>query len=220
MRLALLLAVVLSAFAANSLLNRAALAGGLIGPTAFALVRLIAGAAMLAALSLARGRAPARPAGRAVPALLLALYVLGFSLAYLRLDAGLGALILFGGVQITMFAAAVIGGARPPLRRWIGAAVALGGLAWLTAPAGGGVDPLAALLMLAAAVGWGLYSMTGFAGGDATANSATNFALAAVPALGLWLLLPAEAPATAGGLALAVVSGAVTSGLAYALWFA
>ncbi len=222
MRLVLLTALVMVAFAANSVLNRLALAEGDIGPAAFAAVRLGAGAAVLVALArLGGGRVPVLAPGRAVAAAALALYMLGFSFAYLWLDAGLGALILFGGVQITMFAGAVLAGERVPARRWAGAALAFGGLVWLLWPGGAGApDPAGAALMAAAAFGWGVYSLVGRRAKDPLAETAANFVVALLPGLAALALAGDLAGATPTGIAAAVLSGAVTSGLGYALWYA
>jgi drug/metabolite transporter (DMT)-like permease len=222
MKLAALTMIVLVAFAANSVLNRLALLEGGLGPAAFAAIRLAAGAVVLAALvRLGNGRVPLLGKGRAVGAAALALYMLGFSFAYLTLDAGLGALILFGGVQVTMFAGAVLAREAIPPRRWAGAGVAFAGLAWLLWPEGAGApDPLGAALMAAAALGWGVYSLAGRGVADPLAATAANFA-AALPAALLTLALAADfGGATATGIVAALVSGALTSGLGYALWYA
>ena len=127
MRLFYLTLLTMLAFAANSVLNRAAVGAGLIDPLAFAVLRLIAGAAMLGVLLIVlrarRGGAGGWHA-RAVGVVSLLSYLFGFSLAYGALDAGAGALILFGMVQITMFAGAVLGREAMPARRWVGAALA------------------------------------------------------------------------------------------------
>jgi drug/metabolite transporter (DMT)-like permease len=181
MRLAALTALVMTAFAANSILNRMAVGPGLIGATDFALVRALAGAAMLGLLVLARHRALPLSSRRRIPgALGLALYLVGFSTAYIAIDAGIGALILFGGVQLTMFAGAVLSGEAMAPRRWIGAALAMAGLAWLVWPAGAVVLPLPPVLaMLGAALGWGIYSLVGRRATDPLAETAANFVLAA-----------------------------------------
>ncbi|EKE44134.1 transcriptional regulator, LysR family [Oceaniovalibus guishaninsula JLT2003] len=219
-RTTMLTALAMVAFAANSVLNRAALADALIDPMAFAAIRLAAGAVTLGALATAlRGRAwltRLRPAG----ALALALYVTGFSAAYLRMDAGAGALILFGGVQVTMFAGALALGESVPARRWIGAALALAGLAWMLLPGAGSVPPVSAALMALAAFGWGLYSLMGRAGTDPLSATAAAFAGAVPLGLAAFWAAPAALPARPEGIALAVLSGAVTSGLGYALWYA
>ena len=128
MRLFLLTVLTMVAFAANSVLNRLALIDGAMGPAAFAAVRLLSGAVVLVALSAMRGAIQWGGPGRVGGVLSLAVYVLGFSFAYVSLPAGLGALILFGGVQITMFAGAVLAKEDVPITRWIGAVMAFGGL--------------------------------------------------------------------------------------------
>ena len=225
MRLALLTALTMTAFAANSVLNRMALKGGLIDALPFAAIRLVSGALVLAALALVLGRGlPVRAGGRAAGVLSLFVYMLGFSLAYLSLDAGAGALILFGGVQITMFTGALLGRESVPARRWVGVALAFAGLLWLLWPSeAGGIAIMPALSMATAAVGWGVYSMAGRKGGDPLAGTAANFLLAAPLAVLALAVVPdvaAEIPATAAGIGLALVSGIVTSGLGYALWYA
>jgi drug/metabolite transporter (DMT)-like permease len=220
LRLAGLVALVMTAFAANSVLNRMALAGGdPSGPAAFAALRLLTGAAALAVLVRLGGRGlhlSFKERWRGTSA--LALYVLGFSFAYVTLDAGIGALILFGGVQITMFAGALLRGERPAPLRWMGAGVALGGLVWLLWPAGAAAPDMAgAALMAAAALGWGIYSLIGRGARDALAETAGNFAMAAPLGLAVWLIVGDAL--TPVGAALATVSGVVTSGLGYALWY-
>jgi drug/metabolite transporter (DMT)-like permease len=224
MRLFLLTVLTMLAFAANSILNRLALVDGSIDAQSFAIVRLAAGAATLAMLALIlRGRLQLGGRGRMVGVLALLVYIYGFSNAYIVLDAGVGALILFGVVQITMFAGAVLSGERPPLRRVLGAALAFGGLVWLLWPSAGPVvSVLHGGLMAAAGVGWGVYSLNGRREGDPLQATAANFLLAVPVGLVLSLLVPMSAetlPATARGLSLAVVSGAITSGLGYALWY-
>ncbi|PWE32128.1 EamA family transporter [Maritimibacter sp. 55A14] len=219
MRLFLLIALTMIAFAANSVLNRLALAEGQIGPAGFGLIRLASGALALAALVWWRhGRPVLLAEVTAVSVAALALYVLGFSYAYVSLDAGLGALLLFGGVQVTMFAGALAMREPVPPRRWLGAALAFGGLVWLFgAPSTGA--PLAMALMVAAALGWGVYSLIGRRVADPLAATAANFALATPVALTAVLIRPDALPVTGAGAGLAVISGVVTSGLGYALWY-
>ncbi|MEZ5715788.1 MAG: DMT family transporter [Paracoccaceae bacterium] len=217
MRLGLLTALTMVAFAANSILNRLALEGGGTGPASFAAIRLAAGAAMLAALVALRGGRPAWRAGLGGPAA-LALYVLGFSFAYVSLPAGIGALILFGGVQVTMFAGAVLTREPVPARRWLGAALSFAGLAYLMWPAGTAAPDLTGtVLMAAAALGWGLYSLIGRGAGDPLAATAANFLWAMPAGLALWLIAPDGLDR--GGALLAAISGAVTSGIGYAMWY-
>ncbi len=231
--LPLTVALALLGFAANSLLCRLALA-----PPArsdalgFTVLRLAAGAVMLLLLSgLRRARAGASPAG----ALALLVYMLAFSAAYVRIGASLGALLLFASVQATMLGVALARGERLGLRTWLGLLSALSGLAWLLAPGVGAPSPLGGGLMLIAGVAWGVYSLLGRRTGDALGTTAGNFVAATLLLLlaltlvaGLRGLLPGLLPAdwrvtteamTVAGAALAVASGALASGLGYALWY-
>lgn len=222
MHLLLLTVLTMVAFAANSVLNRLALVDGSIDPASFGAVRLAAGVVMLWALAAfgGNGRIHRHADGRTATALFV--YIFGFSFAYIALDAGLGALILFGMVQITMFAGALFGGERPPAQRWFGALLAFGGLAWLLWP-GAGVDvsPLHAAFMTCAGIGWGIYSLLGRGVSDPLRATAGNFLFAAPfgIALALWMSFDTLGEISVRGYALAILSGAVTSGLGYALWY-
>lgn len=224
MKLVLLTVLTMIAFAANSVLNRMGLVQAGMDPVSFGTIRLVAGAVMLAGLCLVqRGRLSLTGPGRVAGVLTLTLYIYGFSLAYVRLDTGLGALLLFGTVQVTMFAGAIWSRDAIPLLRWVGAVTAFAGLVWLLLPSAGVTVPLPqALMMVLAGVGWGLYSLVGRNAGDALQATAANFLLA-VP-LGVALVLTSMgwdmAPMiTSGGVWLAILSGAVTSGIGYALWY-
>jgi drug/metabolite transporter (DMT)-like permease len=222
MRLFLLCALTMVAFAANSVLNRLALVSQDMDALTFGAIRLAAGALMLALLvALQRRGFAIGGRGRAVGVATLLLYVFGFSLAYRALDAGLGALVLFGVVQITMFAGAVVARDAVPFTRWAGAALAFGGLVWLLWPGGALAQPLLPVLAMAlAGVGWGLYSLAGRAAADPLQATAMNFVLAVPFGLTLVLLQGDPGPLSLSGVALAVTSGALTSGLGYALWYA
>ncbi|MBA3909631.1 MAG: EamA family transporter [Rhodobacter sp.] len=220
MQLFLLVALTMVAFAANSVLNRWAVGPGHIGAVEFASLRLLAGAVTLALLVLWQRGALVWPGrqGRLAGVFGLSAYLVGFSLAYRGLDAGTGALVLFGMVQVTMFAGAVALREAVPPRRWAGAALALGGLALIAAPgeAGLAVGPL--VMMALAGVGWGIYSLAGRGATDALNATAWNFVLALPVVLPLGLVAGIERP-DVSGILLAVASGAVTSGLGYALWY-
>lgn len=228
MRLFLLTAITMVAFAANSVLNRMAVGPGLIDAVSFAVIRLVSGAVLLGALLAARrligvgGLWPGAK-GRLVGTLALLLYLFGFSFAYRALDAGAGALILFGMVQVTMFTGALVAREPVPTRRWLGTGVAFLGLVYLLAP-GSGVSetPVAAVLMAAAGLGWGLYSLSGRDSRDPLAATAWNFILAVpLAVIAVWLLSVPDGSRviTASGVHLALLSGAVTSALGYALWY-
>ncbi|MFD0911658.1 DMT family transporter [Ruegeria arenilitoris] len=221
MHLFLLTALTMCAFAANSILNRLAVESGASDPASFAVVRVLCGALVLCALVVPRGGTlRVFDRRRVIGAGSLSLYMVGFSVAYLSLDAGLGALILFAVVQISMFLAGTLTGAIPTFRQVAGAAIAMAGLAWVLWPgAEVRVDPTGAALMVAAGVGWAAYSIAGRSEPDALAGTASNFVVALPVTAGI---LVAGAPAwhlTWAGLGLAAVSGGMTSGLGYALWY-
>ncbi len=221
MQLFLLVALTMTAFAANSILNRIGVADFGMDPMDFAAIRVVAGAVMLWLLILTRN-AP-RPAiwvpKRWAGAIMLAIYMVGFSWAYISLGAGLGALILFGVLQVVVFGWAVIEGQTVPLMRWIGAGIALIGLCVLLWPGGRATVPFAgAMSMAAAGVGWAAYTLLGRAESDALGATAGNFLLC-VPLTGLAMVVASGGPMSVMGILTAVVAGAVTSGLGYALWY-
>lgn len=230
MRLVLLTALTMLPLSANSVLNRMAVVEGGIDPVSFGMIRLIAGAAALALLVMVRrdglnlAMLDLGQRARWAGVVSLLVYMFGFSLAYQSLDAGLGALILFGVVQITMFAGGLVQREAMPPLRWIGAGVAFGGLVWLLWPGGEGlaVSTAHGLLMALAGVGWGLYSLAGRGGGDAITGTAANFLLAAPLGVVIALIVPfgpALQIADSWGVILAIMSGAITSGMGYALWY-
>jgi len=158
LRIIALTALTMIAFAANSLLCRAALRGGAIDAAMFTAIRLVSGAIVLVAITQARRDAPpVRSAGSWRAAASLAIYAIAFSLAYLRLAASTGALILFGAAQLTMIGGGLVRGERPTVRQWIGFAVAATGLVMLNLPSLEAPPPAGAALMFAAGVTWGLY---------------------------------------------------------------
>lgn len=220
MQLFLLSALTMCAFAANSILTRLAVNEGHIDPAGFALVRVGAGALVLAVMVTLRGRRlPLLRRNRIGGAVSLSVYMIGFSLAYLTLDAGLGALILFGAVQITMFSFAALTGAAPTPRQVTGAAAAFAGLVLVLWPDGeGSTDILGAGLMVIAGVGWAAYTIIGRTSGDPLVATSANFLLC----FPVMLILPVFAGGhfSMTGLLLGVLCGAVTSGLGYALWYA
>ncbi|MCL4116531.1 UNVERIFIED_CONTAM: hypothetical protein GTU68_016065 [Idotea baltica] len=208
------------AFAANSVLNRLALVEPEIGPFSFALIRLIAGAVILWGILAMRGRLRREHLSATNPVSVggLALYALGFSYAYVTLDAGLGALLLFGGVQLTMFIGSAVMGNRPKALQWCGALIGFAGLAYLLSPSNGTLDPLGAFFMLLAAFGWGVYTMLGQRADNAHIAAAQSFLYALPIALIIWMLNSGEI-ITPYGVTLAILSGAIFSGLGYLLWF-
>ncbi|MEY1556764.1 DMT family transporter [Yoonia sp. R2331] len=219
MKLFLLVTLTMCAFAGNSVLNRLGVGQLGMDPMGFAVVRVLAGAVTLFVLvSLRRGGLQLSGWPRWGGAASLAIYMLGFSWAYLTLGAGLGALILFAVVQLVMFGFALWRGQGVPAMRWIGAGVAFGGLVLLLWPAGTVQVPIAgAFSMAVAGAAWAAYTLLGQSERDALSGTAANFVLC-VP-----LVLPGLIWAGPGwslmGVVTAIVAGAVTSGLGYALWY-
>ena len=220
MKLFFLIAVSMTAFAANSVLNRVGVATFGMDPFVFAVIRVAAGATILAVLVTLRGQSPfVDLPNRWRGALALTVYMIGFSWAYLSLGAGLGALILFGILQMMMFGWAVFKRQPVPVMRWVGAAFALVGLAVLLWPSGPAMVPFAGTLaMIAATAGWAAYTILGQGVRDPLAVSAGNFILC-LPLVALSLLLASGGVLSVGGVAAAIVAGAVTSGMGYALWY-
>ena len=218
MRVVLLTLLAMLAFAANSLLCRLALKSGSIDPASFAAIRLASGAAMLALVMRVRNASPVAH-GSWTAAFWLFAYAATFSFAYVRLPAGVGALILFGAVQATMIGAGIWRGERLALRQWLGVSLAVAGLVALLLP-GLTAPPLgSAVLMLVAGVGWGAYSLHGRGAQDASAASAGNF-LRSVPFAVLLVAASfSHGSISQTGLALALCSGAITSGLGYIVWY-
>jgi drug/metabolite transporter (DMT)-like permease len=212
----------MTAFAANSLLCRSALAQDRADPATFTALRIASGALALVLLARARGAPPPAPGLAWGSALALFAYALAFSLAYTRIPAGIGALLLFAAVQLTMIGAGLRRGERPRSLEWLGLALSLAGLVVLTRPGLARPDPLGAVLMGGAGAAWGLYSLRGRGRGDAVALNAASFARAcplAAATAAAWVLA-GRAHVTPAGAALAVASGALASGLGYAVWYA
>ena len=234
---ATLTVLALLAFAGNSLLCRLALQQTSIDATSFTSVRLVTGAVVLALLVAWRGRkfnASSKPwraggwsaggwgAGSWGSALALFVYAAAFSLAYVQLSAATGALLLFGVVQTSMIGWGLWRGERLLPLQWLGLATASAGLVWLLLPGLAMPSPAAGALMAAAGVAWAVYTLRGRGAGDATAVTAGNFLRAAPLALAASaaaLALGAPPRWDSAGLGLALASGALASGLGYAVWY-
>lgn len=219
MKIFLLTALTMTAFASNSILNRLAVADFNMDPMVFAVIRTGAGAVMLAALVMARqGRFDIGP-GRLRGAVALAIYMIGFSWAYLSIGAGLGALILFGVLQIVVFGYALLQGQTIGLLRWVGGSVALLGLVVLLWPVGASAVPfMGALAMIIAGAAWATYTLLGQGEPDALVASTGNF-IVAFPLVALALLGGWGGEISTWGVMLAIIAGALTSGLGYAMWY-
>lgn len=221
MQLVALVLLVLIAFAANSVLGRMAISWGYMDALSFGLLRLASGAAMLVLLCHLRAARLYQPLASSLKGgAALTLYMIGFCLAYKELDAGLGALILFGVVQITMFGWGLASGNRVSFGQVFGAAMAFGGLAYVIWPDETLQVPLwDAVLMAVSGLGWAAYSLLGRGLREPLVSTAVNFLWATVMLLPFVWLLQGEPVVSGMGILLSVISGAITSGLGYALWY-
>ena len=219
LRVPLLVVFAMLAFAGNSLLCRAALSDTAIDAASFTAIRLASGALMLIVLLRLRGVRPSSGGSWPMAAMLFA-YAAFFSFAYRDLTAATGALLLFGAVQATMIGVGLRRGERLHPVQLAGLLLAAGGLVTLLLPGLAAPPPARALLMLGAGVAWGVYSLRGQGAGEPIAATGGNF-LRAVPFAALLILTAfGRESVDYTGLFYAVLSGAVTSGLGYVLWYA
>jgi drug/metabolite transporter (DMT)-like permease len=207
------------AFAGNSLLCRVALRDTAIDAASFTTIRLASGALVLAAIMLARRSRPTAAGSWAMAAMLFA-YAGFFSFAYRQLTAATGALLLFGAVQTSMLGYALASGER--LRAWqaVGLVVAVGGLVYMLLPGLEAPPITSAVFMMLAGTSWTVYSVLGRRAGDAVAATAGNFVRSVPFAVMLSLATLTDARIDPAGVTYAVLSGAITSGLGYVLWYA
>ena len=219
-RAAALTLLALIAFASNSLLTRLALGTRQLDAASFTALRLGSGAIMLAAIVLVQARTwrVLGGSGLAGPIALFA-YAAPFSFAYLRIGAAVGALVLFGVVQLTMIGYGIARGERPTPVMWLGLVLAAGGLLALTVPAVARPDPLGVALMAVAGVAWAVYTLVGRGTSHPIAANARSFLWSTPLAMLLVALGRVPVHATGRGIALALVSGAIASGLGYAVWY-
>jgi len=215
----------LIAFAANSVLCRLALGQGAIDAAAFTAIRITSGAALLLSLfwlqnSKSRTESKSEEThGSWLSAGMLFLYAAPFSFAYLTLDTGTGALILFGAVQITMILTALLQGNKLHYLEWAGLITAFAGFVYLVLP-GVSAPPLEGfLLMSLAGIGWGLYTVRGKGSKNPLADTTFNFARAVPFAILLLVLALKHMHVSTSGILLAVASGAIASGIGYTIWY-
>jgi drug/metabolite transporter (DMT)-like permease len=198
-----------------------ALMDGEIDAASFTNIRLISGAIALLGIIVMRSSGnDLRKSGSWLSASMLFLYAIGFSYAYLDLGAGTGALILFGMVQATMLIAALINGDKPTAIETLGWMFATAGLIYLVLPGIEAPSASGSVLMGGAGIAWGIYTIRGQAESDPVASTASNFlrSVAFVPFV--FAASFQSIQLTTFGVVLAVLSGAITSGVGYILWYA
>jgi drug/metabolite transporter (DMT)-like permease len=220
LRLLGLTGLALIAFAANSLLARAGLISPDMGAKEFTLIRLISGAVMLAVLlRFTPASKRSTRSGSWWGAAMLLLYALMFSLAYVTLDTGLGALCLFTAVQLTILGAAAFKKTLST-REALGAFIAFGGFIYLILPTLNGAGGMGIFMMALSGIGWGVYTLLGRGAKAPLALTGYNFTRASLLSLPLLLLIFPSPIVSIEGIGLAVISGALTSGCGYAVWYA
>lgn len=212
-------ALALVAFAANSVLCRIALSHATIDAATFSTIRLTAGAATLLLVTAWTRKGASQVEGSWISAGMLFLYAVPFSFAYTRLNAGTGALILFGCVQLTMMIAALWSGERPHPLQWFGLSLALGGLVYLVLPGLEAPSFAGAALMALAGFSWGVYSLRGRSAANPLAQTTNNFVRSVPLVLAVSLLTLPRFYVQRQGVLLAVASGALASGLGYVVWY-
>jgi len=218
MRIVALTSLAMFAFAGNSLLCRIALKQTGIDAASFTTIRLIAGALTLWLVARA-GSSKRSGGGNWLSALALFVYAAGFSFAYVSLSTATGALLLFGAVQATMISHGIWKGERLLGVQLLGLALAFGGLVGLLLPGLSAPPLFGSVLMLSAGVAWGVYSLRGKGTGDPTRVTAGNFMRAVPIAVALSAIVFSRASVDTAGFWYAFLSGALASGIGYAIWY-
>lgn len=215
-------AFALVAFAFNSVLCRMALVGGEADAAGFTAVRLISGALTLITISYFFGRKSRSAVGRGnwLSAFFLFAYAICFSFAYLGLNAGTGALILFGSVQITMILVSLIRGEKPGSLEIVGLLIAFGGLVYLVYPGLTAPPTNSSVLMAAAGIAWGAYTLRGKGISNPLADTTANFTWSVPLAIVAAAIYFPNLHISSKGIILAILSGAVASGFGYTVWYA
>lgn len=220
MKTVFLTAVAMLAFASNSILCRKALGGNTIDAASFTTIRLGSGIVMFMLILLSTQRANLKKShGSWFSAVMLYLYAIAFSFAYLSLDTGVGALILFASVQITLILASIYSGNRLIAWEWFGFAAAISGFIYLLHPSLTRPTLVGFLLMSIAGVAWGIYTLRGRSSANPLLDTANNFIRTAPFLLVTALFAIPLAHVSSEGAALAIISGALASGLGYTIWY-
>lgn len=213
-------ALALIAFAANSVLCRLALGEETIDAASFTVIRLLSGAlVLLAILAFSNDKEASASRGSWSASLMLFVYAVAFSFAYVSLDTGTGALILFGSVQITMILLSLVSGNRLHLSEWVGVIIAFTGFVYLILPEVTSPSVMGFLLMIAAGIAWGMYTLKGRGSDHPLKDTAYNF-LRTIPLVIILLVITIQdAHYSAAGVLLAVLSGGIASGIGYTIWY-
>ena len=216
----ILTSMALIAFAANSVLCRLALGSGAIDASSFTVVRLLSGSiVLLVIIGVTRKSSTQSAKGSWAASFMLFLYAVTFSYAYISLDTGTGALILFASVQITMILLSLISGTRLHFIEWIGVTVAFAGFVYLILPGVTTPSIMGFLLMTIAGIAWGIYTLKGRGSNAPLVDTAYNFFRTTPLVLILVISTISKANYSFEGILLAVISGGITSGIGYTIWY-
>lgn len=209
----------LTAFAANSVLCRLALADRTIDASSFTVVRLLSGAVVLFLIIKIKNKSDIPAKGSWSASLMLFLYATTFSFAYITLDTGTGALILFGSVQITMILLSILSGNRLHISEWLGVVISFLGFLYLVLPGVATPSIFGFVLMSMAGIAWGIYTLKGRGSSNPLMDTAYNF-LRTIPFVVILTVLAFnKMDYSSTGILLAVLSGAIASGIGYAIWY-
>ncbi|PCJ47574.1 MAG: EamA family transporter [Moraxellaceae bacterium] len=210
----------LLAFAGNSILCRLALGNGVIDAGSFTAIRLLSGIIVLAVmLTLTKNKGQSASKGSWGASLMLFLYAVTFSFAYISLETGVGALVLFGSVQITMILASLISGNRLLYSEWIGVALAFSGFVYLIIPGLSTPSLMGFILMTVAGIAWGIYTLIGRGSKSPLSDTAYNF-LRTLPFVAVLIaIFFQDSKLSQEGILLAVLSGGIASGIGYTIWY-
>ncbi len=221
LRTILLTSLALIAFAANSVLCRLALGGGAIDAASFTAIRLFSGVlTLLLILVLRREKSLIPRKGSWMSSLMLFLYAITFSYAYITLDTGTGALILFGAVQISMIVISLFSGNRLHVSERVGMALSFGGFVYLVLPGISTPSPLGFTLMMFSGIAWGIYTLRGRDSESPLQDTAHNF-MRTIPLIAVLMVIAFnQAQYSFEGVIYASLSGGLASGLGYSIWYA
>ena len=223
MRTVLLTSLAILAFAANGVLARLALAGGGIDPIGFTGVRMTAGAAVLVAATMRIGQRTAMDVARSgtwFQAGALFVYAITASLSYALVNVGIGAIVLFGTVQVTTIVQTIARGERPGALVWLGLVIAFAALVYLVSPSLAAPDPLGVALAFVSGLGWASYSLSGHSSNSPLLETSGNFLRIAPISIILAVVGLSLHTATPTALLVAILCGAMSTGMGYAIWYA
>jgi len=216
----ILTSMALIAFAANSVLCRLALGSGAIDASSFTIIRLLSGSiVLLIIISITRNVSTQSTKGSWAASFMLFLYAATFSYAYISLDTGTGALILFASVQIAMILQSLISGTRLHFIEWVGVTVAFAGFVYLILPGVTTPSIIGLLLMTTAGIAWGIYTLKGRGSNTPLLDTAYNFFRTTPLVLILVISTISKAHYSFEGILLAAIFGGITSGIGYTIWY-